>query len=136
MALGMPELRRVRPEKYLKFGPDLSSSHWRQSLREPSGLLLASPLHQDQRHFSKHLLTKRVLAQDSIGKKNSSWTDFDLVLSMFHAQMVAHSCEKPSIFRQLISAEVESQPRAPHILVGTVRLRFMYVPKSFRKRKS
>ena len=32
----------VRPEKYLKFGPDLSSSHCRQSLRLPSGLLFGS----------------------------------------------------------------------------------------------
>ncbi len=55
MALGMPEFLLVRPAKYLKLGPDLSSSHWRQSFRDPSGLLLGSPLHQDQTHFSKHL---------------------------------------------------------------------------------
>jgi hypothetical protein len=33
--------------KYLKFGPDLSSSHWMQSFREPSGLFNASPVAHD-----------------------------------------------------------------------------------------
>ena len=48
MALGIPEFLRVRPEKNLKLGPDLSSSHCRQSLRLPSGLLLSSPVIQLQ----------------------------------------------------------------------------------------
>ncbi len=63
---GMPELRLVRPLKkgdnwrsvptlknlapkylkYLKLGPEMSSSHWRQSLSEPSGLLLGAPVIQ------------------------------------------------------------------------------------------
>lgn len=59
-------------------------------------------------------------------------THFDLVLRMFQAQMEAHSLENPSILRQASSADVENQPSAPHSRVGAVRLRFMYVPRSFR----
>ncbi len=49
---------------------------------------------------------------------------------MFHAQMVEHSCENPIILRQAVCAELDSHPRAPHMRVGEVKLRLMYVPKS------
>ena len=110
----IPEFLLVLPAKYLKFGPDLSSSHCRQSLSDPSALLLGSPLHQDQRHFSRQL---------------------DLVLRMFHAQIEAHSREKPRCRRHARSAEEESHPRAPHRRVGAVRLRFMYVPRSYGRKR-
>lgn len=40
----IPESRLVRPEKYLNTGPDLSSSHCKQSFNVPSGLLNGSPV--------------------------------------------------------------------------------------------
>ena len=49
----IPELRRVRPEKYLNTGPDLSSSHCRQLLSDPSGLLKGSFVIQAYIHVLK-----------------------------------------------------------------------------------
>ena len=54
MALVIPEFLLVLPEKYLKTGPLLSSSHCKQSLRLPSGLLFGSPVIQAFMHTQKH----------------------------------------------------------------------------------
>ena len=79
MALGIPEFRRVRPEKYLKFGPDLSSSHCKQSFKDPSGLLNGSSVIHDQMQTEKH---------------------FERVFLMLYCQILAHSSEKPMSLRQ------------------------------------
>ncbi len=80
MELGMPEFLRVLPEKYLKFGPDLSSSHWRQSFRDPSGLLKGSS----------------VMYAFMQTRKHSS-----LVFLMLYSHTCEHISEKPSFLRQL-----------------------------------
>ena len=79
MALGIPEFLLVRPEKYLKLGPDLSSSHWIQSLSEPSGLLNGSFVIQAQIQTAKHS---------------------DLVCLILYCHILAHSLENPMSFKQ------------------------------------
>ena len=80
MALGMPEFLRVRPEKYLKLGPDLSSSHWMQSFNEPSGLLKGSLVIQDQMQTPKQT---------------------SLVCAILYCHTLEHSSENPKSFRHL-----------------------------------
>lgn len=75
----MPELRRVLPEKYLKLGPDLSSSHCKQSFKDPSGLLKGSLIIQDHMQVAKHLA---------------------LVFLILNCHILAHSSENPISFRQ------------------------------------
>ena len=80
MALGIPEFRLVRPEKYLKFGPEISSSHWMQLFNVPSSLLRGSFVIQAIMQGSKH---------------------FDRVFFMLNCQIFEHSSEKPIFFKQL-----------------------------------
>ena len=80
IALGIPEFLRVRPEKYLKLGPDLSSSHWMQSFNEPSGLLKGSLVIQDQMQTPKQT---------------------SLVCAILYCHTLEHSSENPKSFRHL-----------------------------------
>ncbi|KAL5256911.1 hypothetical protein ACHWQZ_G011994 [Mnemiopsis leidyi] len=104
MALGIPEFLLVLPEKYLKFGPDLSSSHCRQSFKLPSGLLNGSLVTLLHMQTQKHLL---------------------LVLSMLYAQIVMHCSEKPIFRRHSCCHSVETIPSMPHLRVESVRFCLM-----------
>ena len=100
----MPELRRVRPEKNLKLGPALSSSHCRQSFRLPSGLLFGSPVTQLRMQRSQHSC---------------------LVCRMLNSQMVMQGIENPSRTKQFLMRVAEMKPRAPQVLTGSVRFCLM-----------
>src|SRR6185437_12797672 len=106
MALGIPELRRVRPATALKTGPLLSSSHAMHGASEPSGMLYVSVV------------------------ERQIWRQRLRVFAVSYAHACAHGRSKPSCSRHGTSPPPSGPARSPHDLTGPARSSFfMYTAR-------
>jgi hypothetical protein len=90
----IPEFRLERPEKNLKTGPDLSSSHCKQSFNDPSGLTLGFLVIQ------AHMQTLK---------------QFFLVLIVLYSQISAHWGVNPISIKHFKADDSVKAPIIPHL---------------------
>ena len=88
---------RVLPEKNLKFGPDLSLSHCKQSFRLPSGLLFGSPVLQSRSSAGTPGGEYSHSFKSRIKKTLITLKHLSFVLRIFHSQIVTQDREKPRL---------------------------------------